>query len=146
MSGRVTKELPRSKRRYQFALTPLADAMFQLLIFFMLTSSLTPYSILVVKPGAGSKDSAATTGAALQNQNTTPAVTWTIENNELIANGQRFDFEALPSLAASLNAANTERVVLISSPKARVQDMVRVVEVLNIARIPAVQLVALEEG
>ena len=41
--------LPERPRRYRFVLTPLADAMFQLLIFFMLSSSLAPYSLITLK-------------------------------------------------------------------------------------------------
>ena len=41
--------LPERPRRYKFAMTPLADAMFQLLIFFMLSSSLAPYSLITLK-------------------------------------------------------------------------------------------------
>jgi len=42
---------PRSPARYRFVLTPLADAMFQLLIFFMLSSNLAPYSLLTIRSG-----------------------------------------------------------------------------------------------
>ncbi len=53
MAHPTIKSLPKSERRYTFALTPLADAMFQLLIFFMLSTSLTPYSLLTITRGAG---------------------------------------------------------------------------------------------
>ncbi|WP_298360889.1 biopolymer transporter ExbD [uncultured Litoreibacter sp.] len=141
MAKRSIRELPRSERRYTFALTPLADAMFQLLIFFMLTSSLTPYSLLTLQSGPG-------TGAVPGTQETTveppgeAAASWTIENGEIVANGQRFGFESLPQLAQALVAADTPRVLLISSARARVQDIVTVLEILAAANVASVQIVS----
>jgi biopolymer transport protein ExbD len=51
-------------RKYGFALTPLADAMFQLLIFFMLSSSLSPYSLIALTRGAPAGQSAVLPGVA----------------------------------------------------------------------------------
>lgn len=143
MAARTIRELPRSNRRYSFALTPLADAMFQLLIFFMLTSSLTPYSLLTLQsgPGTGEPSGAETTPQTLPAG--APAASWTIDNGEIVANGQRFGFDALPQLAAALVAAQTPRVLLISSPRAQVQDMVTVLEALAAANIVSVQIVGL---
>ena len=44
--------LPRRNRRYRFSMTPLADVMFQLLIFFMLSANLAAYSLLPLRSGA----------------------------------------------------------------------------------------------
>ncbi|MGR3436064.1 MAG: hypothetical protein ACU0CO_14430 [Shimia sp.] len=38
--------LPKTRRRYRPSLTPLADAMFLLLVYFMFTTNLTPFSLL----------------------------------------------------------------------------------------------------
>lgn len=46
------RALPKSTRRYAFSLTPLADAMLQLLIFFMLSSSMAAYSLLGLNSAA----------------------------------------------------------------------------------------------
>lgn len=143
MAARTIKELPRSKRRYSFALTPLADAMFQLLIFFMLTSSLTPYSLLTLQTGPGTGTPSGAEPAEQVETAGTPAASWTVENGEIVANGQRFGFDALPQLAAALVAADTPRVLLISSPRALVQDMVTVLETLAAANIASVQIVSL---
>jgi biopolymer transport protein ExbD len=61
--------LPELPRRYKFVLTPLADAMFQLLIFFMLTSSLAPYSLITLKTAAKpvSEEDVADAGAGAGN-------------------------------------------------------------------------------
>ena len=137
-------ELPKSERRYTFALTPLADAMFQLLIFFMLSSSLTPYSLLTLKSGAGTQTSEGTeTEQPNPGRPEDPAATWTIENGAVIAGGQRFNFDTLPGLAGVLSQRDQPRVLLISTPRAQVQDIVTVLETLAAAQISSVQIVSL---
>lgn len=141
-TGRISN-LPRSTRRYSFALTPLADAMFQLLIFFMLTSSLTPYSLLTLQSGPGSAAATAQTQSSPQSPQTAPvqSAIWQIENGGIIASGQRFDFEQLSQLANALIAAGTPQVVLVSTPSAQVQDLANVLEKLTAAGIGQIQIV-----
>lgn len=140
-SGKIS-DLPRSTRRYTFALTPLADAMFQLLIFFMLTSSLTPYSLLTLRSGSNA-NSNVPAAAAEQNQpqqQPSKTATWLIENGQIIASGQAFNFDLLPQMADALIAAKTPQVLLITKPSAQVQDLVFVLERLSAAGIEAVQI------
>lgn len=148
-SREARTELLKSKRKYGFALTPLADAMFQLLIFFMLTSSLTPYSLLTLRSGPGQE-------TASQDQTEQPppdpgtpedpAARWTIENGAVLASGQRYSFTELPGLAGVLAQRETPNVLVISTPRAQVQDIVTVLETLAAAQITAVQVVALVEN
>lgn len=141
-------QLPERKRNYRFALTPLADAMFQLLVFFMLTSSLTPYSLLTVQsaPGAaGPQDSAPGDAAATdQPQEAVPpgeVNLWTLEAEAIVVGGQRFTFDALPALADALGASGgPASVVLIVRPSARVQDVTTVLSQLHLARVDQVQV------
>lgn len=141
-SGRIS-DLPRSARRYTFALTPLADAMFQLLIFFMLTSSLTPYSLLTLRSGPSTGDTATASAPTPAQSQKTPlkSAIWQIENGQIVASGQRFGFEQLPQLAGALLAAGTPQVLLITKPTAQVQDLVIVIEILTAAGIEAIQIV-----
>ena len=62
MSSASRLALPTRKRTYRFALTPFADAMFQLLIFFMLSSSLTPYSLLTLQTGTPDAETSTAAG------------------------------------------------------------------------------------
>jgi len=137
-SGRIS-DLPKSTRRYSFALTPLADAMFQLLIFFMLTSSLTPYSLLTLRSGPGTGGTA--TAAAQSQAPPVKSAIWQIENGQIVASGQRFEFGQLPQLASALLAAGTPQVLLITKPTAQVQDLVLVLEILTAEGIEAIQIV-----
>lgn len=137
--------LPRRERRYGFALTPLADAMFQLLVFFMLSSNLTPYSLLGLRNGA-----IASTGSAAQQPDEARSedavlsaretVIWSVNRDSIVANGQRFGFEALPRLAEAARQAGTLRVLLVTRSDAQVQGVVSVLETLAAEGIADVQI------
>ena len=136
-------QLPQRKRNYKFALTPLADAMFQLLIFFMLSSSLTPYSLLTLQSAPG----ASATGSAIagndpdaQPLTAAPADTalWTVEADAVLVGGQRFGFDALDDLAQALGAPSS--VILIVHPSAQVQSVSTVLARLRAADVGSVQI------
>ena len=117
---------PRPASRYRFALTPLADAMFQLLIFFMLTSSLTPYSLLTVRTGEAPGDAVADpTADPTEQPPVLPGANaqfWTVTEGQITANGQTFTLDQLPALAAALGQNEEPEVILIMQPDARVQQ------------------------
>lgn len=148
--SRVARQskLPELRRRYRFALTPLADAMFQLLIFFMLSSSLTPYSLITLRSGA---EVAVEGGAEEQSSQSPPpediqvvsaeTVLWTIDFGAVIANGTVFDPEDLFDLADALGTEDAPaNVVLIVRDTALVQDIASVLEALQTANIASVQV------
>lgn len=137
--------LPDRKRNYRFALTPLADAMFQLLIFFMLSSGLTPYSLLTLQsaPGEAAPQDA---GAGSGQETDTPAppvdaALWTIDAESVTVGGQTFGFDALDDLAGALGVAGAPAsVILIIRPTAQVQDITTVLGRLTVANVTAVQV------
>ncbi|OCX61447.1 hypothetical protein BFP70_15625 [Thioclava sp. SK-1] len=139
-------ELPRRTANYRFALTPLADAMFQLLIFFMLSSSLTPYSLLPLQSGGQVADGApGQPGLHPQppSHSVQPGDTalWTLEAEAVIVGGQRFGFDALDDLTQALGQDGAvPKVVVIVRPSARVQDVSTVLARLRAADVSAVQL------
>ncbi|WP_373634944.1 ExbD/TolR family protein [Yoonia sp. SS1-5] len=135
---------PRSSARYKFALTPLADAMFQLLIFFMLTSSLTPYSLLVVQSGPEAGNTTSDPTAApptdepiIPGEN---AQLWYIAQGEITANGAVFPMEQLPTLAAAIGQNPLAEIILVMEDAAQVQDLTSVLEALTAAGVTSVQL------
>ncbi|MCE8420530.1 biopolymer transporter ExbD [Rhodovulum sulfidophilum] len=137
---------PQRARRPRFALTALADTMFQLLIFFMLSSGLTPYALLPLTPAAGNRlaetrapggEGAETAGAVL------PAGTrlWQIGPGSLTAGGQRFGFDEIGALARALAARDpVPPVVLLAGPGARVQDLTTALDRLRAAGLTEVRL------
>jgi len=132
--------LPQTERQYKFVLTPLADAMFQLLIFFMLSSSLAPYALMTIRSGAQG-DFANTSGASATGQATqtgTVAI-WTVSDEGLTISGQKFTFTDLPALAAAITD-DSATILIILRDTASVQDLTRVVEALTTAGLSNVQI------
>ena len=130
----------RNPKRYRISLTPLADAMFNLLIFFMLSSNITPYSLLALKgavalPGDGAGD-----GAGAAQPAGAGAAVWTVAKGQIVANGQPFGMEQAGDLTDILAQAGTLSIVLIIQPEAEVQDLTTVLEALSAGGITQVQL------
>lgn len=148
MAALSTLGLPERKRNYRFALTPLADAMFQLLIFFMLSSGLTPYSLLTLQSAPGEQTAEPSTGGTTTNPEDLQPVgpqgkvaLWTVESEAVIVGGQSFGFDALDDLAAALGVAGAPSdVVLIIRPTAQVQDITTVLARLSAAEVTSVQV------
>lgn len=137
--------LPIRRARHRFPMTPLADAMFQLLIFFMLASSLTPYSLIQVQSGAGPADPVA---AGVQTTAQTPsdaggndAVLWRVGAGNITIAAQSFPFDRLADLVANLGtpAAPADVVILIER-EASVQDLTTVLEALQTGDVASVQI------
>lgn len=145
--------LPERPRRYRFALTPLADAMFQLLIFFMLSSSLTPYSLVTLR---GVADTAPDTGSTsaipeVEDENaTTPAsanrdgqqiTIWTLGDGIVVVNDQIFERAQLPELAEAIGTQGVPgKILILVGEQARVQDVATAIEALDAAEVEAVQI------
>ncbi|MEO0402596.1 MAG: biopolymer transporter ExbD [Pseudomonadota bacterium] len=143
--------LPERPRRYRFVLTPLADAMFQLLIFFMLSTSLTPYSLITLKTASGpAPDAEAAENAGPGTDETQPAppagadndiTLWTITNGSVRTAGQDYDIDQLGELADAIGSQDFPgSVVLIVSDTARVQDVAQALEALEGANVAGVQI------
>ena len=141
--------LPERRRNYKFVLTPIADAMFQLLIFFMLSSSLTPYSLITLKsgsdPSSQNKLSQSSTGGSDPDR---PASTpgqetmlWFIGNGMVRVAGQEYNTNQFSDLAEAIGTQNNPGdVVIIVGSSARVQDVALALEALEGANVGAVQI------
>ena len=133
-------KLPVRPRNYRFAMTPLADAMFQLLIFFMLTSSL-----LTVQTAAPPPEQVTATSAPTPNDKTpTPPLEvalWTLEAERIIVGGQEFTFDSLDALADALGSdVAPADVTILVRDTARVQDVTTVLARLATANVGAVRV------
>ena len=144
---KARRELPQRVPRRRFALTPLADAMFQLLIFFMLASSLTPFSLITLRSGPAGADTATAATSEGEVPETPPEVIqgdtalWTVIQDAVIVGGQEFPFDALPLLAEAIGAdPTTAKVIVILRPATRVQDVTSVLEALELAGVGSVQI------
>ena len=146
MAGTTRLELPKRTPNYRFSFLPLADVMFQLLVFFMLSTNLTAYSILSIKTGTVAGDAPAQTAtddaAAPDNSLAQPRVTaiWTLNTDGVTARGQRFGPDKLQALADVTAAQGTQHVLIVVRPKVRVQEVVNVLELLSARGIASVQI------
>jgi len=131
--------LPERRRQYRFILTPLADAMFQLLIFFMLSSSIAPYALLTIRSGGdAATEPALGTGdtGAVSNG---PAAIWNISESGVIIRGQTFGFADLTALSEAV-AREDASLLLVVRDTASVQNLTDVLEELTLAGVPDVQI------
>lgn len=152
MSASISS-LPERPRRYRFALTPLADAMFQLLIFFMLSTSLTPYSLVTLRTTqdeAEENEPAADPNAPIDetaeqqadpNASDSNITIWDLGNGTVTTNGQTFELSQLPLLAEAIGSQDDPgQVVILVGSAARVQDVASALEALDSAEVEAVQI------
>lgn len=116
-------------------MTALADVLFQLLIFFMLSADLSPYALLPIRAGDGPAQGMGGGGGG---GSAVPAIVWQVTQGAVIANGQRFGFGDIAELANALPAG--PRLLLDPAPEARVQDIVQVIEILVLQGIAQVEV------
>lgn len=140
-----------ARRRGGFALTPLADIMFQLLIFFMLSTSLAPYALLPLagpQPEPVQPESVQSEPAqpeASQPEATPPTaapqVIWHLHAGQLREGARPIGLEALPERLAELQADGVGELVIFVTPAARAQDLASLLEALQADGPPRVQLI-----
>lgn len=126
-------------------MTPLADVMFQLLIFFMLSANIAPYSLLDLRTGgvSGGTPTQPQTPAdpAQQTTDIRRTAVWTLNSDGVIvAGGQRFPAERLPELAEALLTQGTHDVLVILRRDVPVQRLVTVLQTLAARGITSVQV------
>jgi biopolymer transport protein ExbD len=153
MSGPKTT-LPVRKRTYRVSLTPLADAMFQLLTFFMLTTSLTPYSLITIGTSQEAPTEVAEAGGAEEDAANTPSVSqepglviWELEDGVIRTSGSVYERDRLADLSEAL-ALRTDNVSvqLVLGPTARIQDVASAMAALKGASVEKVELKRFEAG
>lgn len=133
------------RKKTRFVLTPLVDIIFLLLVFFMLSSQIAPYSLLsIAQPativsGDNSQQSAATQPPPT---NTTRSVTLQILKGHLRSGNKLISLEELGAAARAFKDANIEEVLLISTRSATVQDVITSLEMFKANDIGRVRLIA----
>jgi biopolymer transport protein ExbD len=135
-------------RRYGFALTPLADAMFQLLVFFMLSSSLSPYSLIPLAAQAAEGSGELDTAPVPQPEQTpdpeaAPPAVWHLARGQIRIGQDSLPLESLPAEMPRLLADAENGVLLFPGRASTVQDVATVLEITGRFGISRVQLVAL---
>lgn len=139
----VTLPSTAGKKKLSFALTPLADAMFQLLIFFMLSSSLAPYSLISLTPGAASAEVAGAEPTDRPIPGAGPTI-WHLSADSVRSGAEVFALSDLPELLSLMAARGSAQVVIFTDASATVQDIATVLNQLTLAELTSVQLISAE--
>ena len=116
------------RRRVLFVLTPLIDVIFLLLIFFMLSSQIAPYSLMPIgrisAGGEGPSDAPwAAPGA--------PPLTVRLAHGHVSIGGDSIAIEELAAAAERFRADGITAYILIPAATADVQDVVAALEALR---------------
>lgn len=132
--------IPRQQRprRLAFMLTPLIDVMFLLLIFFMLSSQLSPYSLLPIGRVAGGERGASP--AAPAETIAIADLSVRVAAGAVVVGGETIAIEAFPSAIEAFRAQGFDGFLVIATRAASVQDMVSALEALQAAGVARVTL------
>ena len=139
---RVILPRTRGRKKLSFALTPLADAMFQLLIFFMLSSSLQPYSLITLTPGAAQ---AAPTQAAPRTPGGAPTI-WHLGAGTLRMGTETVPLDDVGTFLDRMRAQGSDALVIFSGGGATVQDIASLLNAVTLAHVGSVQIVSAQGG
>lgn len=131
--------IPRRQRprRLAFMLTPLIDVMFLLLIFFMLSSQLSPYSLLPIGRVAGERGASP---AAPAETTAIADLSVRVAAGAVVVGGETIAIEAFPSAIETFRAQGFDGFLVIATRAASVQDIVSALEALQAAGVARVTL------
>ncbi len=133
---------PDSRRRGPvFSLVPLADVVFQLLIFFMLTAGLSAYAQLPLG-AAAEMPALRSAGTASGGTASGGSAAWHVSAGHIRAGNAQITIAELPEAMALLRGLRIAEIVLFATETATVDDMTAVLEVLQGAGIGGVRLMA----
>ncbi len=127
---------PPRRRAKGFMLIPLVDVIFLLLTFFMLASSIDPFSLLTLDDYRGRAQGALTRAPAKPQP--APDLIISVGRGIVQANGAPVPLGGFAGAAAALRKQGLNRVLVFTRPEATVQDIVSVIDALKKASFPAV--------
>lgn len=129
---------PPRRRRAFFMLTPLVDVMFLLLIFFMLSSQTSLYTLVRISARAVAGD---TTPAPVAPGRTAELLV-SIGHGTVRINGVPAAPGDLPAMLRDYQSRGVVRAALVAGQAAQVQDIVSVLELFEAASFGQVRLVS----
>ena len=136
MADRTDTILPKHvrRRRPSFVLTSLIDVIFLLVIFFMVSSQIVPYSLLPLGPlAAGSGET-----APAVTENTAPPISVRILAGRVMIGGESVPIADVSNRLKGLKAQGITSILLTPTAAATVQDVVTVLEASKDAEIASV--------
>lgn len=141
----------RGAKKQAFALTPLADVMFQLLIFFMLSTSLAPYALIPLGVPEQAVEDDSLNDPVEPPENTDaeaprPPEIWHVGRGTLRSGRDIFRFTDLEERIALYRQAGGEEVLLFTTRNATTQDVATVLEAAKTGGLTRVRLVGRPGG
>lgn len=130
-----------ARRPRPFALTPLVDVIFLLLIFFMLSSQILPYSLLTLTPAAasdGGQERVRETGLVIQER---PTLLLIVRRGTIRAGANTIKSEELGDVLDTHEAPQKTPVTLLLSRNATVQDLATALGALTTRKFASVSIV-----
>ena len=143
MADRSTPILPPRERRQRptFVLTSLIDVIVLLVIFFMVTSQIVPFSLLPLGPLAAEGGGKAQASAAAQH----PVAVRILAGRVSIA-GTGVPMAEVTGALSQLKARGIPGILLIPTAGATVQDVVTVLEASKAAALENVTVLSRRRG
>lgn len=127
------------RRRVSFMLTPLIDVIFLLLIFFMLSSQVAPYSLLPLGGVASGDDAPSPAPPEPADPAVLPLVV-RVARGQVNVGGETMAIYELRQAAGRFRREGRDAYLVIPSGNANVQDVVSALEALNAASVASVTL------
>lgn len=118
-------------RRASFVLTSLIDVIFLLVIFFMVSSQITPFSIIALEPAVAS----AAAPAPAAPPAASPAVSLRVMAGSARLAGRTVALDALAAELRSLRESGVTSLIVVPTAQATVQDLVSALEAIRAAGI-----------
>lgn len=134
------------RARPGFVLTPLADVMFQLLIFFMLSSSLAPYALLPLRREATAGAAPEPAPAAPPAAATAPVPVWHLGRGEVRAGSERIALEEIGAALDALAGQGADEVLVFTTAVATAGDVAILLEAVQVRRAAPVRARLIGQG
>jgi biopolymer transport protein ExbD len=128
------------KQTARFMLIPLIDVIFLLLTFFMLSSSIEPYSSLTLGEYRQQDEQGGEREAGTPASETRPDLVLAVSRGQVQANGEMLALEGFNDAVASLRREGAETVIVFTRASATVQDVVTVLDALKKAAFKSVTI------
>lgn len=130
---------PRRRLRRPMVLTPLVDIVFLLLTFFMLSSQLTPFSLLALEnQTSGAPSAPALATAADPGAGGRPDALLSVGAGQVRLNGRKLGAGSLLAALREEAATGTSRVTILTATDATVQDFVAALEAAKAASFASI--------
>jgi len=135
----MSELLPPRQYRRGISLTPLVDVIFLLLIFFMLTSQIAPFSLISFGKAKIEKE-VKQLDVPTENSPEIPGALITVLKGGIAVNGRRTSHADIDLVMAELRRDGIKSAIISPRTSASVQDLITVLEAVKKATFESVRI------